>query len=60
MALQHAAELVHAAPSGEHGVVHLPPLHTPRQHCESAVHATPCAKHVSLPKLHRLVSSLHS
>src|ERR1051325_3509553 len=59
-ALQHVAALVHAVPSDEHGVVHLPPEQTPRQHCESAVHATPCAKHVSLPKLHRSVSLLHS
>lgn len=59
-ALQHVAALVHAAPLAEHGVVHLPPVQTPRQHCASEVHATPCAKQVSLPNAQRFVSSLHS
>jgi hypothetical protein len=60
--VQHPALPVHAPPTGAQGVLHVRVVASqiPRQHCASVVHAAPSPRQVSLPKRHRLGSTLSS
>lgn len=55
---QQPALLVHAPPTGVHGVLQtrVAGSQRPRQHCASAVQAAPSARQVSVPKPHRFGS----
>jgi hypothetical protein len=59
---QQPALLVHAPPTGVHGVLHtcVAGSQTPRQHCASVVQAALSPRQVSLPKRHRLGSTVSS
>ena len=60
--VQQPALLVHAPPTGVHGVLHTCAVgsQTPRQHCASVVHAALSPRHVSLPKRQRVGSTVSS